>query len=47
MCSWHFKENVVTLLAGLFTRKETICDQLLKLIKCVQSVSEVVLFECA
>jgi len=31
----------------LFTRKETICDQLIELIKSIQSVSEFVSFECA
>ena len=44
----HFEKNVDILPAGLlFTRKETICDQLIKLIECVQSLSEFVLFECA
>ena len=40
------KENVDILAAGLsFTRKETICDQLIKVVKCIQSVSEIVSFE--
>ena len=43
---WALKKNLDTLLAVLFTRKETICDQLIKLIKCVQSASEMP-FECA
>ena len=45
-CVVTLKEDVDTLPAGLFTRKETICDQLIKLIKCDQSVNEVVSFEC-
>ena len=48
MYGQHFKKNVDIPPAGLlFTRKETICDQLIKLIKCVQSVSEFVPFERA
>ena len=48
MYGQHFKENVDILPAALlFTRKETISDQLIKLIKCAQSVGEVVSFECA
>ena len=47
MCGWHLNENVDTLPTGLFTRKETICDQLIKLIKCDQSVIQVVSFEYA
>ena len=44
----HFEKNVDILPAGLlFTRKETVCDQLIKLIECVQSLSESVSFECA
>ena len=40
------KENVDILAAGLsFRRKETICEQLIKLVKCIQSVSEIVSFE--
>ena len=45
----YFKKKLLTscrLDSVLFTRKGTICDQLIKLIKCVQSVSEHDSFEC-
>ena len=39
MYGQYFKENVYILPAGFsVTRKETICDQLIKQINCVQSV---------
>ena len=45
MYGQHFKNNVDILPVGLlFTKKETLCDQLIKLIKCAQSVSEFVSF---